>query len=62
VLGTLNEQQYLAPRRPSSLLLARSSLLPKKPLARAIGYDIDVGISFLKSRKMEGGHRALGSP
>jgi hypothetical protein len=29
VLGSLNEQQHLAPRRPSPLLLARSSFRPK---------------------------------
>jgi hypothetical protein len=28
-LGTLNEQQHLTPRRPSPLLLARSSFRPK---------------------------------
>jgi hypothetical protein len=62
VLGALKEQQHLAPRRSSPVLLTRSSFRAKKPFARAIVLDIVVGI-FLKNRKkLEGGHHALGSP
>jgi hypothetical protein len=50
VLGALNEQQHIAPRRPSPLLLTRSSFPSKKPFARAINLDIVVGF-FFENRK-----------
>jgi hypothetical protein len=61
VLGALNEQQHLAPRRPSFLLLARSSCHQKT--FRSCNQSRHCCQNFLKNRKkIEGGHRALGSP
>jgi hypothetical protein len=58
-LGALNEQLLTHVGR--RLYFSRDRVSVKKPFARAIGLDKVVRI-FEKSRKNEGGHRALGSP